>query len=144
MATDGGCAPFTQESPRPRHAAAAATTSMPIPPSTDMNSMAPPPASPLVRHVREPPQRGAHTSCHDNGQVVTQSSRHAQKVIEESDPSAALRYADIGTQFGNASVCSTHAAGAAPALPEPITPPTMAHVVSTSPPTCAVVQKARS
>ncbi|MEY9994834.1 hypothetical protein ABIE67_006866 [Streptomyces sp. V4I8] len=92
----------------------------------------------------EPPQRAAHTSCHDNGQAVTHSSRHAQKVIEESGLTAALHYADVGTHFGNASVRSTHATGAAPAFPEPITPPTMAHVVSTSPPTCAVVQKARS
>lgn len=48
------------------------------------------------------------------------------------------------TQPGIASVCSTHEAGGAPALPAAITPPTMAQVVSTSPPTCAVVQNACS
>lgn len=55
-----------------------------------------------------------------------------------------LRQADVGTQSGSGSVRSTHAAGGAPAFPEAMTPPTMAHVVSTSPPTWAVVQNARS
>lgn len=50
--------------------------------------------------------------------------------------------ADI--QSGRASVRSTHSAGGAPAFPAASTPPTMAQFVSTSPPTCAVVQKARS
>lgn len=49
-----------------------------------------------------------------------------------------------GTQPGRPSVRSTHAAGGVPALPEESTPPTMAQVVSMSPPTRAVVQKARS
>ncbi len=49
---------------------------------------------------------------------------------------------DPGTQSGRGSVRSTHSAGGAPAFPEAITPPTMAQVVSTSPPTWAVVQNA--
>lgn len=139
-----------RESHSPLHAATAATINAP---STDMNPMTPPPA-PLVCHVRMRPQR-SHTNCHDNGPTVTQSSRLARKVIEGSgravEPelpgrAAEPRYADVGvdTHSGRASVRSTHSAGTDPAFPEPITPPTMAHVVSTSPPTCAVVQKARS
>lgn len=59
-------------------------------------------------------------------------------------PGGRTGYTDPGTQSGSASVFSTHSAGVAPAFPDPITPPTMAQVVSTSPPTCAVVQKAFS
>lgn len=78
---------------------------------------------------------GAHTICHDNGRPVTQSSQRAQKVIGGLGQAVALRYDDVGIHIGNASVRSTHSTGADPAFPEPITPPTMAHVVSTSPPT---------
>lgn len=48
-------------------------------------------------------------------------------------------YAD--THSGSSSVASSHAAGGDPAFPEATTPPTMAHVVSTSPPTWEVTQK---
>lgn len=46
-----------------------------------------------------------------------------------------------GTHSGSSSVASSHAAGGDPAFPEATTPPTMAHVVSTSPPTWEVTQK---
>lgn len=51
---------------------------------------------------------------------------------------------DRGTQSGSGSVRSIQSAGGVPAFTEATTPPTMAHVVSTSPPTWAVVQNARS
>lgn len=149
-ATDVGQATVTHESRSPPQPAATKTISAP---STDMVPIHPTPCTPRVSlPVR--PQR-SHSNCHDNGPVVTQSSQQTQKVIEDSAGrgfqqvrGAALRrrrhYADVGIHSGNASVRSAHSAGTAPAFPEPITPPTMAHVVSTSPPTCAVVQKARS
>ena len=52
--------------------------------------------------------------------------------------------ASPGSQPGSGSVRSSQAPGGAPALPEAITPPTIAQVVSTSPPTWAVVQNAHS
>lgn len=54
------------------------------------------------------------------------------------------RQSPVGTQSGSASERSAHLAGGVPALPEASTPPTIAQVVSTSPPTPAVVQKAAS
>ncbi len=54
------------------------------------------------------------------------------------------RQAPVGTQSGRASVRSAHSAGGVPALPAASTPPTIAQVVSTSPPTWAVVQNAVS
>jgi hypothetical protein len=53
-------------------------------------------------------------------------------------------YADGGIQSGSPSVRRSHSAGGAPAFPAASTPPTMAQVVSTSPPTCAVAQNACS
>lgn len=57
---------------------------------------------------------------------------------------APARQRPVGTQSGRASARCTHSAGGVPALPEASTPPTIAQVVSTSPPTWAVVQKAAS
>lgn len=52
--------------------------------------------------------------------------------------------ARAGSQAGRSSVRASHSAGGAPACAAATTPPTMAQVVSTSPPAWAVVQKARS
>lgn len=85
----------------------------------------------------------SHSGCPNNERPVTQSSRRTQSVSTEAAVRASRRdHADAGTHSGNASTCSTQAPGGVPAFPEARIPPTMAQVVSTSPPTCAVVQNA--
>ncbi len=48
------------------------------------------------------------------------------------------------SQAGGSSVCVSQAGGGAPPPPDATMPPTMAHVVSTSPPAWAVTQNASS
>ncbi len=61
-----------------------------------------------------------------------------------ASPNRPAAYAPARTHPGRLSVRSTHSLGGAPALPAAITPPTMAQVVSMSPPTWAVDQKPSS
>lgn len=97
-----------------------------------------------IRCVRP---HASHSGCIDNGRTVTESSRRARRVLNPAPDRGGVRprpQAAVRIQSGRGSTRSAHSAGGAPALSAATTPPTIAQVVSTSPPTCAVVQNARS
>jgi hypothetical protein len=80
------------------------------------------------------------------GDQTADEGRTAEGITEEGTAGESngkgLRHTAAVTHGGTGSVRATHSKGGVPALPDAITPPTMAQVVSTSPPTCAVVQNA--
>lgn len=106
-------------------------------------TVTPPPAHPTPDEVDDGYRKNGRRSRRVPGEHG-ESPQAARKPAEAAGRKApdGSRQPPVGTQSGSASVCRTHSAGGAPALPAASTPPTIAQVVSTSPPTWAVVQNA--